>query len=252
MSGLKVDNLTAGYGKREVLKDVSLEAPEGKMVFLLGPNGAGKSTLLKCVAGIIKPKSGRILLGDRDLREVSFKEISKLVGYVPQSMRPAFSTSVFEAVLTSRLPHFNWGPSKTDLEKTEEVLNVLGLEQLAFRSVNELSGGEWQKVLLAMALVKEPALLLLDEPTSNLDLKHQVEVMKILSKLVKGNGLSALITTHDINLASKYADVVTLMKGGQIYAVGKPNHVLSEEVIQEVYGVKVEVIRSASLFISPL
>lgn len=251
MEGLKIENLSAGYGNREILKDVSLEAPEGELVFLLGPNGAGKSTLLKCAAGLLRPRSGRLLLRGRDIREASSRELSRLVGYVPQSMRPAFSTTVFEAILTSRLPYISWGPSKADLERTEEVIRELGLEELAFRYINELSGGEWQKVVLAMALVKEPILLLLDEPTSNLDLKHQVEAMRILRDLVKGKSLSAVITTHDINLASKYADIIVLMKNGRIHAIGEPHRLLDGETIREVYGVKVEVIRGASLFVSP-
>jgi iron complex transport system ATP-binding protein len=252
LAGLRIENLSFSYGRRKILENVSLEAPKGKILCLLGPNGVGKSTLLKCLAGIIRPNSGRMILDGRDLKEVGIKDLSKLVGYVPQNIGPVFSTTVFEVILTSRLPYFNWSPGRVDIEKTEEVIKRLGMEKLAFRYTNEISGGEWQKVVLAMALVKEPSLLLLDEPTSNLDLKHQVDVMGIIRELVKNKSLIAIITTHDINLASKYADVVALMKNGSVYAVGEPRCILNEKMIQEVYDVKVEVIRCASLFVSPV
>jgi len=249
MEGLRIERLTAGYGRRMVLKDVNLEASEGKLVALLGPNGAGKSTLLKCVAKILKPKSGRIYLKGRDLTRASLRELSKIVGYVPQNMRPAFSTTVFEAILTSRLPHFKWGPNRTDVEKAEEVIKVLGLEGLALRKINELSGGEWQKVLLAMALVKEPEVLLLDEPTSNLDLKHQLEVLRLIKRVTKERGLVTIAALHDVNLALRFADEAALMKDGSIYAVGRPEEVLVPESIRDVYGVDAALVKGPRLFI---
>jgi iron complex transport system ATP-binding protein len=248
MEGLKVKGLSAGYGKRLVLKDVSLEAFEGRLVSLLGPNGAGKSTLIKCLAGVIKPKKGGIFLKGRDLRKVDLRELSKLVGYVPQNMRPAFSTTVFEAILTSRLPHFTWGPRRADVEKSEEVMKMLGLEELAFRKINELSGGEWQKVLLAMALVKEPEVLLLDEPTSNLDLKHQIEVMKLIKRVTRERRLVTIAALHDANLALRFADEVALMKNGSIYVIGRPEEVLVPENVKEVFGVNATLVKNPRPF----
>jgi len=248
MEGLKVKGLSAGYGKRLVLKDVSLEAFEGRLVSLLGPNGVGKSTLIKCLAGAIKPKKGGIFLKGRDLRKVDLRELSKLVGYVPQNMRPAFSTTVFEAILTSRLPHFTWGPRRADVEKAEEVMKMLGLEELAFRKINELSGGEWQKVLLAMALVKEPEVLLLDEPTSNLDLKHQIEVMKLIKRVTRERRLVTIAALHDANLALRFADEVALMKNGSIYVIGRPEEVLVPENVKEVFGVNATLVKNPRPF----
>lgn len=248
VEGLEVKGLSAGYGKRLVLKGVSLEAFEGKLVSLLGPNGAGKSTLIKCLAGVLKPKEGGIFLKGRDLRKVGLRELSKLVGYVPQNMRPAFSTTVFEAMLTSRLPHFTWSPRRVDVEKAEEVMKMLGLEDLVFRKINELSGGECQKVLLAMALVKEPEVLLLDEPTSNLDLKHQIEVMKLIKRVTRERRLVTIASLHDANLALRFADEIALMKNGSIYAIGRPKEVLVPENVREVFGVTATLVKNPRPF----
>jgi iron complex transport system ATP-binding protein len=251
MKGLKIENLSFNYGKRKILENINLEVPEGRIFCLLGPNGVGKSTLIKCIAGILKPNNGRIILNGKDLKKINLNELSKLIGYVPQNVRPIFSTTVFETILTSRIPYINWNPSKIDLEKTEYIIKKLGLEELAFRYVNEISGGEWQKVLIAMALVKEPILLLLDEPTSNLDLKYQVYVMKIIHEFVRSKNLIAIFTTHDINLALKFSDILVLMKNGRIYAIGEPCSILNEKIIQEVYDIKVKIIQyNNSIFVT--
>ncbi|MGC8936649.1 MAG: ABC transporter ATP-binding protein [Candidatus Methanomethylicaceae archaeon] len=252
MVEVEVEHISFGYGNGIVLQDVNLTASEGEILCILGPNGAGKSTLVKIMAGILKPQSGRVLLNGEDIGRLSMQSLSRIVGYVPQGMKTVFSTTVFESILTARLPYINWSPSKTDLKKTEEVIKKLNLGRLAFRYTNEISGGEWQKVMLAMALVKEPSLLLLDEPTSNLDLKHQVEVMNLIRDLAKNEKMTVVATTHDINLASKYADTIALMKDGKIYGIDKPFCILNERTIKEVYGVEVEVIRCNSLFISPI
>jgi len=249
---VKIDHLYFSYGSDNVLKNVNLVTTSGKLLFLLGPNGTGKSTLLKCIAGIIVPQRGKILLDGRDLKGIGPRELSKLVGYVPQSMKPVFSTTVYEAILTARLPYIHWNPSKVDLEKTEDVIRTLKLERLAFRYTNELSGGEWQMVLLGMALVKESPLLLLDEPTNNLDLKHQVEVMKLISRLAKDEEKTIIVTSHDINIASRYADLIAIMKNGCIYAIGEPFSILNEKIIKEVYDVEVEIIKCNSLLINPI
>lgn len=252
MVQVKIDHLYFSYGSDNVLKNVNLVTTSGKLLFLLGPNGTGKSTLLKCIAGIIVPQRGKILLDGRDLKGIGPRELSKLVGYVPQSMKPVFSTTVYEAILTARLPYIHWNPSKVDLEKTEDVIRTLKLERLAFRYTNELSGGEWQMVLLGMALVKESPLLLLDEPTNNLDLKHQVEVMKLISRLAKDEEKTIIVTSHDINIASRYADLIAIMKNGCIYAIGEPFSILNEKIIKEVYDVEVEIIKCNSLLINPI
>lgn len=252
MVQVRIDHLYFSYGSDNVLKNVNLVTTSGKLLFLLGPNGTGKSTLLKCIAGIIVPQRGKILLDGRDLKGIGPRELSKLVGYVPQSMKPVFSMTVYEAILTARLPYIHWNPSKVDLEKTEDVIRTLKLERLAFRYTNELSGGEWQMVLLGMALVKESPLLLLDEPTNNLDLKHQVEVMKLISRLAKDEEKTIIVTSHDINIASRYADLIAIMKNGCIYAIGEPFSILNEKIIKEVYDVEVEIIKCNSLLINPI
>lgn len=237
MVRLKIENLSFSYGKRKVLENIELEVAEGEILCLVGPNGAGKSTLLKCIAGIIRPNSGRILLGEADLTRASLKRLSKIIGYVPQSVRPSVSTTVFEAILTSRLPYIGWSPSIIDLEKTEDIIKRLGLEELAFRYINEVSGGELQRVLLAMALVKEPKVLLLDEPTSNLDLKHQIEILRLVRDL-RCRGLIIIMATHDLTSAYRVSDKILMLKSGRVFATGKPEDVLTAKNISEVYGVE--------------
>ena len=234
---LKIEDLSFSYGKRKVLENIELEVAEGEILCLVGPNGAGKSTLLKCIAGIIRPNSGRILLGETDLTRASLKHLSKIMGYVPQSMRPSVSTTVFEAILTSRPPYIGWSPSRTDLEKKEDIIRRLGLEELAFRYINEVSGGELQRVLLAMALVKEPKVLLLDEPTSNLDLKHQIEILRLVRDL-RCRGLIIIMATHDLTSAYRVSDKILMLKSGRVFATGKPEDVLTAKNISEVYGVE--------------
>jgi iron complex transport system ATP-binding protein len=156
-------------------------------------------------------------------------------------MQHVFPVTVFEAIMTGRIPHLGWAPKDSDLKKVEEIMRLFSIEAWAWRYLSALSGGERQKVLIAMTLAKEPKVLLLDEPTSNLDLRHQLEVMDILKRLVKEQKLTVVMAVHDLNLALKYADRVVMMKKGQVVAEGKPLEALTKENIQSVFGVEVEV-----------
>ncbi|ADB58073.1 ABC transporter ATP-binding protein [Archaeoglobus profundus] len=234
---VSVKNVSFSYGGFQVLRDVTMNAREGEIVCLLGPNGAGKSTLLRCTLGALRPQKGRIIINGVDIFDFDPIELAKLIGYVPQAIERTFPLTVFESVLIGRLPYLGWTPSQSDIEAVRNAMKLLGIENLAWKNLNELSGGQRQKVLLAMALAKEPSILLLDEPTNNLDLNSQLEVMDIIRDVVK-DGKTAIVALHDLNLALRYADKIVIMKNGRVLANGKPAEVLSENVIESVYGVK--------------
>ena len=166
-------------------------------------------------------------------------EIARKMGYVPQSTTRVFPASVIDTVLMGRRPHLGWKSSERDLDKVLEILELLGIVEFAMRDFNEISGGQQQKVLIARALAQEADVLLLDEPTSNLDIRHQLEVMKIMTDIVRKNGISAVMAIHDLNLASRYTDMILMMNGGRIFAAGEPTSVLTVENIKRVYGVEV-------------
>jgi len=238
---LKVKDVEFSYARVPVLKDICLELAESEMLGVVGPNGAGKSTLLRCIDRILKPQRGSILLDGRDIKEMHLMELAKKIGYIPQSSSQIFPATVFDTVLMGRRPHVGWRSSEKDTEKVLEILQMLNIEEFAMRDINELSGGQQQKVFIARALTQEPDVLLLDEPTSNLDIRHQLEVMDIIKNIVSENGISAIMAIHDLNLASRYADRVIMMNGGKIFAAGNPASVLTSENIKQVYGVEVKV-----------
>ena len=236
---IKAQNLRFAYNSKEILKGVDFEIKKGEMFFIVGPNGSGKSTLLKCLNGILKPK-GAVFIGKDELCKLSKNEVARIMGYVPQRSEVNYLT-VFDTILLGRKPHMKWGISERDVDVVNKVIDMLGLNELAFRRLTQLSGGELQKVIIARALAQEPKIILLDEPTNNLDLKNQIEVMRILEKIVKEHGISAIITMHDLNVASLYADTIVMLKNGKIVVKGGVD-VLNPENIEKVYGVKVSVV----------
>lgn len=235
---LEIRGIKFNYGSRVTLKDVEMDVERGEVASLVGPNGSGKTTLLKCINKILKPKRGTIILSGKDISKIKLKELACLAGYVPQGTIRSFPATVFDTILLGRRPHVGWGIGSKDTEVVSELIKSMGLEEMALRDFNELSGGEKQKVLLARALAQEPEVLLLDEPTSNLDLRHQLEVMNLVSSIVKERGVSAIMAIHDLNLASRYSDKVILLRKGEIYAAGKPSSVFNTEIIREIYGVE--------------
>nr|QNO53815.1 cobalamin import ATP-binding protein BtuD [Methanosarcinales archaeon ANME-1 ERB6] len=241
MIKLKVKDVEFSYGSVEVLRDVCIELSESEVLGVVGPNGAGKSTLIRCIDRILKPRHGTILLDGRDIKEMHQMEIAKKIGYIPQSASHIFPATVFDTVLMGRRPHIGWRSSEKDTEMVLETLQLLNIEEFAMRDINELSGGQQQKVFIARALTQEPDVLLLDEPTSNLDIRHQLEVMDIIKNIVRERGISAIMAIHDLNLASRYADRIVMMNSGKIFAAGNPASVLTSENIKQVYGVEVKV-----------
>ena len=236
---LKVEHLGFSYGKRTVLSDVSFDAKSGEILAVLGPNGSGKSTLLRCLTRILTPKIGEIILGNERIDSFSAEKRAKLIAYVPQKLEAAPLT-VFESVLLGRKPYFAWTASKTDFAKVEETLVRLELDSLASRPVDQLSGGESQKVAIARVLVQEPKLLLLDEPTSALDLKNQVEILTLLREIVRERNLIALLTMHDINVAIRYTDRFLLLRKGKLRG-NVVREELTSDLIESVYDIPVEI-----------
>ena len=238
---LGVENLSFSYGKRAVLDKVSFQARTGCICTLLGANGAGKSTLLKCINGLLAPKDGRVRWRGMDTSELPMGRRAAIYGYVPQDTERGSALGVMETVLSGRLPHMGFRPSGEDLEKTEEILKELGLADFAFRRMADLSGGERQRVLIGRALAQDPEVLLLDEPTSSLDLRYQYAVMELLRQLARKKGLVVVAVLHDLNLALDFADQAVLLAGGKAAADGAVEEVLVPERIREAYGMEVEI-----------
>jgi iron complex transport system ATP-binding protein len=226
-----------------ILDGLNLVVEDSEVLGLGGPNGSGKTTLIKCIDKILKPK-GSILIDGRDIDTVSRTDLAKRLGYVPQSSSTPLATTVFDTVLMGRRPHISWRVSDSDLDKVADILGLLHLEYLAMRDFSQLSGGQKQKVLIARALAQEPEVLLLDEPTSSLDMKHQLEVMETISSLVKEKKISAVMALHDLNLASMFVDKLAILKGGKIYAAGEPIDLLNAKNIRDVYGVEAVVMNN--------
>jgi iron complex transport system ATP-binding protein len=234
---LSVNNIRFSYNSHPVLDDVSFDVEKGCILAILGVNGAGKSTLLKCLNRILHPQTGAVFLGGENLLGLPRAAIARRMGYVPQQhVQPRLT--VYEAVLLGRRPHMGLMVSKTDYAVVEETLERLGLSALALRPVSDLSGGEVQKVIIARALAQSPQILLLDEPTSNLDLKNQMEVMGLVRTVVAAQGLTAVIAIHDLNLAVRFADHFLFIKNHRIHELVSRDD-LNAGTIEQVYGIKV-------------
>jgi len=238
---LKIKDVEFSYASVPILKNVCIELRASEMLSVVGPKGAGKSTLLRCIDRILKPQRGSILLDEREIKEMSRMELAKKMGYIPQSSAQVFPATVFDTVLLGRRPHVGWRSSEKDTKMVLEMLQMLNIKSFAMRDINELSGGQQQKVFIARALTQEPDVLLLDEPTSNLDIKHQLEVMDIIKNIVREKGIAAIMAIHDLNLASRYADRIVMMNGGEIFDAGDAAAVLTPENIKHVYDVEVKV-----------
>lgn len=243
---LQVEDLCFQYGKIPVLGGISLRVEDGELVSLVGPNGAGKSTLLKCLNRVLRPSDGRVHVDGRDVKGIDLKATARLFGYVPQGTSSVFPATVLDTVLLGRRPYVEWVVSRQSREIVYETLIQMNLAHLASRPISELSGGELQRVLIARALAQEPRVLLLDEPTSNLDLKHQLEVLGHVLSIVKDKGLSVLMAIHDLNLASQFSNRLVFLKEGKTFASGKPGEVLNADTIRAVYGVHAKVNHDAA------
>jgi iron complex transport system ATP-binding protein len=237
---LAADGIRFAYSSKPILDGVSFKVDRGELCSILGNNGAGKSTLLKCLLRILHPQGGTVLIEEEDAYKMSPREMARHMGYVAQKENENARFTVFDAVLMGRRPHINWGASGRDMEVVREVVETMGLEDLSLRYLDQLSGGELQKVIIARALAQEPGIMLLDEPTSNLDLKNQLEVMETVKRAVAERGIAAMMAIHDLNLALRFSNKFILLKDGAVFACGGPE-VISTETIESVYGVRVAI-----------
>lgn len=242
---IQIDDVSFSYkgcDDTPVLKEISALIRGPQVVSILGPNGVGKSTLIHCINKILEPTGGKVFLDDVETTEYSLKDMAKRISYVPYSSSDTFPLTVVDTVLLGRHPHAGWKTTDEDLRKVYEVLERLEISDLATRFFNELSAGQHQKVMLARGLVQEPDVILLDEPTSNLDIRHQLGISRMLRELSRTDGILVIMISHDLNIAARYSDNIILMHEGRIFAAGSPKDVLTEENIRTVYGVESKII----------
>jgi iron complex transport system ATP-binding protein len=240
---LVVDRVTAGYGPEPAVRDVSLTARAGEVVGLVGPNGSGKTTLIRVASRALRPRSGRVLVGGVDPYRVPARQAARLAAVVPQEVSPVFAFSVLEMVLLGRAPYLGrWGTGGAgDWARAREAMEAANVQHLADRFFHELSGGERQRVILAQALAQDAPVLLLDEPTTHLDLRHVLDLLAIVRSLAVSEGRGVLAIFHDLNLASAVSDRMYVLLGGRIAAEGSPDEVLTGDLLRSVYGVEAEV-----------
>ena len=242
---LTLEGVTAGYGSAPpALRDVSLHVRPGEVVGLVGPNGSGKTTLVRVASRTLRPKSGRVLIGGRDPYETTGRHVARLVAVVPQDVIPAFSFTALEMVLMGRTPYRSaWGGgSPEDWARARAAMVVASVQHLADRPLEELSGGERQRVVLAQALAQGTPVLLLDEPTSHLDVRHVVDVLAIVRGLAERDGTAVLAILHDLNVASMACDRLVVLHRGQVVAEGDPAAVLTHDLLRGVYGIEADVL----------
>jgi iron complex transport system ATP-binding protein len=241
MSRLKASDLHVSYGDEPIVKGVSLEVANGELVAVVGPNGCGKTTLLRSLSRTLKPAKGAVYLDEREIFHFSGRELAREMAVVPQDGDVAFEFTVLETVLMGRSPHLGRFSieGSHDLDIAREAMAQTSTLHIAERPVNHLSGGERQRVIIARALAQQPQVILLDEPTSHLDINFQVEVLELIKRLTREKGIAALAVLHDLNLAAHYCDRMILMKDGKIHCAGEPEDVLTADNVRQVYGVEV-------------
>ncbi len=240
---VRAQDVRFSYGEVEVLRGVSLSLSKGELLGMVGPNGSGKTTLLRIISGFLKPGSGRVLLGSEEVARLGRREVAKRVAVVPQEEGWDFGFTVGQTVLMGRHPHQGLLSFDTpkDLGAAKRAMAMAGLEELMDRPLNMLSGGERRRVLLARALAQEPSVLLMDEPTAFLDLKHQVELFSLARSLSEEGGLACLLVSHDLSLTARFCHTLVVLKDGLVHAAGPPGEVLTNELVREVYGVEARV-----------
>jgi iron complex transport system ATP-binding protein len=243
MFNLRLDNVSLGYGKRIVLHNVTLEAKPGEMLGIIGPNGSGKSTLIRGITRLIQPSCGKIFLDGSDISDINRQKLAQLVAVVPQNPTLPEPFTALEVVLMGRTPHLGLlrYEGKKDLAIVKGVMQATQTLAFAERRVGELSGGERQRLTIARALAQEPKIILMDEPTANLDINFQIETLDLARQLCLKQKLIVVVTLHDLNLASQYCDRLVLLSDGSVYCQGIPETVINAQTIKDVYGAEVYV-----------
>ncbi len=243
MTCLECKDVCFGYdGGKQILHNISFTTDKPEFICIVGPNGVGKSTLIRCMNGLIKPTTGSVLVNGRDVREYPLKELAKIISYVPVMSGDFNVLTVLDTVLIGRYAHQGWRTKAEDLRIAHLALESMELDHLSMRNFNELSAGQHQKVSLARGLVQESEIILLDEPTSNLDVRHQMYVSAFLKELVRETGVTVIMVSHDLNLSAKYADRMIVMGApGCIHSIGTPQEVITESMLADVYNVRGEI-----------
>ena len=243
---IEIKDLEFGYNPNNpVLKNISHIFDTPEFICIMGPNGVGKSTLIHCINKILKPTRGAVLINGRDTKEMKLKEVANEIGYVPASSEDSFPLTVVDTVMVGMQNDYKFGVRKDDLDKVYDILKLLRIDHLAMRDFNELSAGQHQKMSIAKGLAQTPRVLILDEPTSNLDVRHQLQVTERLRDIAKENGMTVIMVSHDLNTSAKYADLIVMMAPpGVIHRVGTPEEVLTAQSISEIYGVECSVVDS--------
>lgn len=237
---LEVKNLNFGYGKNIILEDINFTINPGDCVAILGNNGVGKSTLVKCLNKILPVKEGEVLLNNQNINKLSTKEIAKNIAYVAQTGEIT-SNTVFDTVMLGRMPYIRFSPTSEDYEIVSSILKELDIEHLALRNLNEMSGGQVQKVMLARALAQRPKILILDEPTNNLDMKSQHLMLELVAGIVKEQNICAIEVLHDINHAVRYCNKFIFLKDKKIYTKCDKQSI-TEDIIKQVFDMDVRII----------
>lgn len=237
---LQIDNLSFSYGGISVLSDISFTVSAGSFFIILGPNGSGKTTLLKLISGIRKHQQGMIHVLDKPVLHYSRKSLARKMAHVQQNPSVDFSFTVFELVLMGRAPHLGMlgVEREKDIQLAKQAISFTGIEHLTDRKLDQLSGGEQQRVFIARAICQEPEIILLDEPTASLDLAHQIRVMDLMRKLMEEKNITVLMVSHDVNLAAMYADELLLLSKGRIIKMGTPDDVLTYQTLEKAYNCK--------------
>jgi len=246
---ISIENVSFSYGLSEenLLNEINLNIEKGKFIGILGPNGCGKSTLLKVILKYLHPRQGIIKIDNKELKEYSQSELAEILSFVPQKSALTMPLTVEDVVYMGRVPYIKnkWiGFDREDREKVEKIMQMLKIDKFRNRVIFSLSGGEFQRVLLARALVQNTNIMLLDEPTSALDMNYALEIMKLTSYFAKNENLTAVMVLHDLNLASMYCDSIILLKEGKIAYEGTPKELFRPEILEEIYGFNCEVIEN--------
>jgi iron complex transport system ATP-binding protein len=235
---LNVENVSGGYGERDILRGVNLTLKSGDFLGVIGPNGSGKSTLLRAITGLLHLSSGNIKLMEKPIKSFTRQQQARLIAVVPAVTHPTFSFTVREIVELGRHPHLGRfkSPGKIDAEAVDTAMELADVAHLAKRSIDHLSSGELQRVIIARALAQQPRILLLDEPTAHLDIGHQLDIFTLLRKLSEEHGIGTICISHDINLAAEYCPQIALFSEGRIFTSGTATEVVTEENLLSVYG----------------
>ena len=239
-TAIQIENLSYAFGNRAVLRNIEFSVRQGEFFIVIGPNGSGKTTLMRTIAGILRAQAGQIKIFERQMSSYKRKELARLVAFVPQGLPTDLPFTVAELVLMGRAPYNSTLGIETekDYRVSEQAMGFTEVAHLAARKLDQLSGGEQQRVFIARAICQEPKILLLDEPTASLDLAHQVRIMDLMEKLKADKGMTLVMVSHDINLAAMYGGQLLLLRDGQMVCMGSPKEILTFKTLEDTYDCK--------------